>query len=407
MKQMFRNVRLILADQVTAGYLIVSGGRIAEVGMGEAPAAPKGMKVTDCGGLLLSPGFFELHTHGAGGSDFLDESPEDMVTAAMTHLSHGTTSILPTTVAASREEMIRCIDNFKTVKKSLKNGPNLIGLHMEGPYLSPAQKGAIDEKYIRNPDPAEYREMVERAEGGIARWTVAPELPGALDMGDYLVKNGVLPSIGHSDAEYSHVLAAYRHGFTHVTHLYSGMSSIVRRGGFRFLGVTESAYAVEGLTVEVIADGCHLPPELLRMVWRLKGPDKVCMVCDSMRCAGTDVKESVLGSRNSGRMAIVEDGVAKMPDRQAFAGSVAMDDRLVRVMHFRAGVPLHDCIRMMCLTPARVMGMADRKGSLEAGKDADLVLFDDQIGVKAVYVAGKLVWGSEPAKAKSAGKAGK
>ena len=395
MKQMFRNVRLILTDQVVNGYLVISGGKIAEVGRGEAPAAPDGMKVIDGRGRFLSPGFFELHTHGAGGSDFLDESPDDMVTAAMTHLRHGTTSILPTTVAASREEMTRCVDNFKTVKKNLKNGPNLVGLHLEGPYLSLAQKGAIDEKYIRNPDPKEYSELIERAEGGIARWTVAPELPGALKMGDYLVKNGVLPSIGHSNAEYSHVLAAYRHGFTHVTHLYSGMSTIVRRGGFRFPGVTESAYAVEGLTVEIIADGCHLPPEMLRMVYRMKGPGKVCLVCDSMRCAGTNAKESELGSRNSGRKVIVEDGVAKMPDRQAFAGSIAMDDRLVRVMHYRAGVPLHDCIRMMCLTPAAVMGMSGRKGSLEAGKDADLVLFDEEVNIQAVYVAGKLVSGKE------------
>lgn len=392
MKQLIRNVRLVCRDQVVTGYLVIDGGKIAEVGRGLSPETPEGFASVDGKGLFLSPGFFELHTHGAGGSDFLDESPDDMVTGVMTHLQHGTTSILPTTVAASRKEMIRCIDNFKLVKKNLRNGPNLIGLHMEGPYLSPLQKGAIDAKYIRNPDPAEYCEMVERAEGGIARWTVAPELPGALEMGDYLVKHHVLPSIGHSNAEYPQVLAAYRHGFTHVTHLYSGMSSIVRRGGFRFLGVTESAYAVEGLTVEVIADGCHLPPELLRTVYRLKGPDKVCMVCDSMRCAGTDATETELGSRNSGQKVIVEDGVAKMPDRKAFAGSIATDDRLVRVMHYKAGVPLYDCINMMCLTPARIMGLGSRKGSLEAGKDADLVLFDDSIDVKAVLVGGKLVF---------------
>ncbi len=396
MKQMIRNVRLICRDQVVTGYLVVSDGKIAEVGRGPSPQAPEGFLVIDGKGLFLSPGFFELHTHGAGGSDFLDESPDDMVTAAMTHLQHGTTSILPTTVAASRKEMIRCIDNFKSVKKNMKDGPNMVGLHMEGPYLSPLQKGAIDEKYIRNPNPAEYQEMVERAEGGIARWTVAPELPGALEMGDYLVKNHILPSIGHSNAEYSHVLAAYQHGFTHVTHLYSGMSTIIRRGGFRFLGVTESAYAVEGLTVEVIADGCHLPPELLRTVYRLKGPDKVCLVCDSMRCAGTNATETELGSRDSGQKVIVEDGVAKMPDRTAFAGSIATDDRLVRVMHYKAGVPLYDCINMMCLTPAKVMGMDNRKGSLESGKDADLVLFDDNINIKAVFVGGKLVFQQKP-----------
>lgn len=392
MKQLFRNVRLVCTDQVVSGYLVADGKKIAEVGRGRAPEANGDLKVIDGGGLFLSPGFFELHTHGAGGSDFLDDSPDDMRTGVMTHLEHGTTSILPTTVAASREEMVRCIENFKTVKQSLENGPNMIGLHMEGPYLSARQKGAIDETYIRNPDPAEYRGMVELADGAIARWTVAPELPGAFEMGDYLTAHGILPSIGHSDAEYSHVAEACRHGFRHVTHLYSGMSTITRRGGFRFLGVTESAFALESLTVEVIADGCHLPPELLRTVYRLKGPEKVCLVCDSMRCAGTGATETVLGSRGSGRRVIVEDDVAKLPDRSAFAGSIATDDRLVRVMHYQAGVPLHDCINMMCLTPARVMGMDGRKGSLRSGKDADLVLFDEEIGVHAVFVGGKLVY---------------
>jgi N-acetylglucosamine-6-phosphate deacetylase len=266
---------------------------------------------------------------------------------------------------------------------------------MEGPYLSIKQKGAIDEKYIRNPDPAEYRALVELADGAIARWTVAPELDGAMEMGDYLTAHHILPSIGHSDAEYAQVVDAFHHGFTHVTHLYSGMSTIVRKHGFRFLGVTESAYALEDLTVEIIADGCHLPPELLRMVYRMKGPDKVCLVCDSMRCAGTDATETELGSRNSGRRVIVEDGVAKLPDRSAFAGSVATDDRLVRVMHDKAGVPLYDCINMMCLTPAKIMGLDGKKGSLEAGKDADLVLFDDGIDVKTVFVGGKIVFQKE------------
>ena len=395
MELLIKDVRIIRKDRVDYGYVAVSDGKIDDIGFGRLKEEPAGVKIIGGGGRYLSPGFFELHTHGAGGSDFMDESPEDMVTAAMTHLRHGTTSILPTTVAASLKEMTRCVDNFHTVKKTLKGGPNLIGLHMEGPYLSIEQKGAIDERYIRNPDPKEYKMLVERADGAIARWTVAPELDGALEMGDYLTEHGILPSIGHSDAEYSHVAEAFKHGFTHVTHLYSGMSTIVRRGGFRFLGVTESAYAIDDLTVEIIADGCHMPPELLRTVYRMKGPDKVCLVCDSMRCAGTDVKESELGSRDSGRKVLIEDGVAKLPDRSAFAGSIATDDRLVRVMHYDAGVPLCDCIKMMCLTPAKVMKLDGSKGSIDIGKDADLVLFNDNIDVSTVLVNGNIVCGAE------------
>lgn len=392
MKQLIKNARVILKDRILNGYVETDNGRISRVGSGAPDPVDPSVPAWDAGGLYLSPGFFELHTHGAGGSDFMDEDPADMVTAAMTHLRHGTTSILPTTVAASPDEMTRCIENFHTVKKQMKDGPNLVGLHMEGPYLSIRQKGAIDERYIRNPDPAEYRKMVELADGTIARWTVAPELPGALEMGDYLAMHGILPSIGHSDAEYAHVREAFHHGFTHVTHLYSGMSTIVRKGGFRYPGVTESAYAIEDLTVEIIADGCHLPPELLRMVYRIKGPEKTCLVCDSMRCAGTGQPESELGSRNSGRRVIIEDGVAKLPDRSAFAGSIATDDRLVRVMHEKAGVPLYDCITMMCLTPARIMHMDNRKGSVAPGKDADLVLFDDHVNVRRVLMGGRTVY---------------
>lgn len=392
MKMLIKNVRVILENEVIDGYVLTEDGKIADVGSGEPKYDDTALEVLDGKGLYLSPGFFELHTHGAGGSDFMDESPEDMLIAAMTHLKHGTTSILPTTVAASPEDMLRCIDNFHTVKKSMKSGANLIGLHMEGPYFSKEQKGAIDERYIRNPDPTEYKKMVEYADGAIARWSIAPELPGAMEMGDYLAENNILPSIGHSNAEYSHVLNAFQHGFTHITHLYSGMSTIVRKGGFRYLGVTESAYAIEDLTVEIIADGCHLPPELLHMIYRIKGPDKVCLVCDSMRCAGTNQKESVLGGKNSGNKVIIEDGVAKLPDRTAFAGSIATDDRLIRVMHYDAGVPLYDCIKMMCLTPAKIMGLADKKGSIKPGKDADFVLFDNNITVKYVFVGGKNVF---------------
>jgi N-acetylglucosamine-6-phosphate deacetylase len=394
-KLYIKNARIILKDSVINGGVLISDGRIMRIEKNRQGAPEVSMPVLDAGGMYLSPGFFDLHTHGAGGSDFMDESPDDMVEAAKTHLRYGTTSLLPTTVAASPEEMLRCIDNFHTVQKSMRDGPNLIGLHMEGPYFSVKQKGAIDERYIRIPDPSEYRKMVEHADGAIARWSVAPELDGAMEMGDYLTQNHILPSIGHTDAEYSHVREATLHGYTHVTHLYSGMSTIVRRGGFRYLGVTESAYAIEELTVEIIADGCHLPPELLGMVYRLKGPDKICIVSDSMRCAGTDSRESELGNRNSGRSVIIEDGVAKLPDRSAFAGSIATDDRLVRVMHEQVGVPLHDCIRMMCLTPATIMHMDAEKGSIEPGKDADLVLFDDQIHVNCVLVAGKVVYRQE------------
>jgi len=166
------------------------------------------------------------------------------------------------------------------------------------------------------------------------------------------------------------------------------MSSITRRGGFRISGVLESAFCIEDMTVELIADGCHLPPEILNMVYRLKGVDKVALTSDSMRCAGQDVQESILGSLENGQRVVIEDDVAKMPDRNAFAGSIALNDRLIRVMTKKAGVPLHDAITMMTLTPAKILGIDTAKGSLEAGKDADLICFDEDIRIQGVMIGG-------------------
>jgi N-acetylglucosamine-6-phosphate deacetylase len=195
-------------------------------------------------------------------------------------------------------------------------------------------------------------------------------------------------SIGHSNASYDEVLAAADAGYTHVTHFYSCMSSIIRRAGYRVMGVTESAYLLDCLTVEIIADGSHLPPELLRLIVKCKDHEKICLVTDSMRGADEQEGPTVLGSLKEAFPAVIEDGVAKLPDRSAFAGSVATTDRLVRNMVQKAGLPLEKAVAMMTRIPAGIAGLQN-KGSLLPGKDADFVLFDDNIGVKKVFVAGR------------------
>jgi N-acetylglucosamine-6-phosphate deacetylase len=220
----------------------------------------------------------------------------------------------------------------------------------------------------------------------ILRWSVAPELEGALEMAKNLVPRGVVFSIGHSNATYDQVQAAVQAGYTHVTHLYSGMSTITRRGGYRVLGVVESSYLIDELSVEIIADGIHLPPELLRMIIKCKDNAKICLVTDSMRGAGQPDGESILGSLREGQKVIIEDGIAKMPDRTAFAGSVATADRLVRVMVQKAGLSIQEAVAMMTRNPARINNLAS-KGTLEPRKDADLVLFDDDIRIKGIYLS--------------------
>ena len=389
MRTLITNARILLRDRVLHGYVLCEQGLIAAVEAG-APGSIEGCTVVDAQGAYLSPGFVDLHTHGAGGSDFMDATVADIHRACITHLRQGTTCLLPTTLACPEPALHAFLEVFRRARESLGlHGPELPGVHLEGPYLNPKQRGAMQAAFLRLPDPQEYLPLLAQHGDLIASMTAAPELEGAMAMADAFTKRGILLSMGHSQACYDQVLRAYDHGFTHVTHLYSAMSSIVRVGGFRRSGLLESAFAIEPLTVELIADGCHVPHELLRMTWRIKGSDRVCLVSDAMRCAGVATQTAWLGSREDGYEVLIEDGVAKQMDRSAFAGSIATADRLVRVMHCDVGIPLTDCITMMSTTPARLIGMGRRKGSIAVGKDADLVLFDDSIRVLRVFRMGQ------------------
>ena len=214
-----------------------------------------------------------------------------------------------------------------------------------------------------------------------------------MEFGKYVTSKGILAAIAHTDAIYEEVLEAYHHGgFTLATHFYSAMSGVTRRNAFRFAGVIESAYLLDDMDVEIIADGVHLPAPLLKLIYKIKGPDRIALITDAMRAADMPEGESVLGSFKNGLKVIVEDGVAKLPDRTSFAGSVATADRLVRTMLIMAEVPLVETIQMITETPARIMKVSDRKGSLAKGKDADVVIFNDQIEVQKTFVKGRLVY---------------
>jgi N-acetylglucosamine-6-phosphate deacetylase len=204
----------------------------------------------------------------------------------------------------------------------------------------------------------------------------------------------VLPAIGHSNAEYDEVVEALDAGFTHITHLYSCCSTVHRRNAYRYAGIVEAAYLLDGLTVEIIADGVHLPPPLLQQVYRFIGPDRTALVTDSMRGAGMPDGESIIGSREGGLRVILEDGVAKLPDRTAFAGSVATMDRLVKNMVNLAKATLTDAVKMATETPARIVGLTDR-GTLDEGKRADIVLFNDEFCVSRTIVGGRTVYCKE------------
>jgi N-acetylglucosamine-6-phosphate deacetylase len=384
------NGRIITPESIIEnGSLLISDGIITEISDKEISS---NADIIDAEGNFISPGFIDIHVHGGGGSDFMDGTIRDFLTIAETHLQYGTTALVPTTLTAEKENLLYILDIYRKAAKQNVKGAQFLGMHIEGPYFAMSQKGAQDARYIRKPDKKEYTEIIDKAGDIIVRWSAAPELEGALDFGKYLKAHNILPAIAHTDAVYEDVVKAFESGYTLATHFYSAMSGVTRRNAFRYAGVIESVYLMDEIDVEVIADGVHLPAPLLKLVYKIKGSERIALITDAMRAAGTQSHESILGSRENGLKVIVEDGVAKLPDRTSFAGSVATTNRLVRTMMRIANVPLVAAVRMMTLTPARIMEIDKHKGSIAEGKDADMVIFDNDINIKTAIVKGEILY---------------
>lgn len=387
------NGKLVLPDRILEGRkLLLEDGKIIGI---EEKLPLEAEQIIDAEACYVSPGFIDLHTHGGGGFDFMDGTVEAIEGACKLHLCHGTTSIVPTTLTCPSEELLHFFNVYRTAKNTMRYGPNLLGIHLEGPYFSLNQCGAQDPKYLKKPVVDEYMPILEAGGTDIVRISAAPELEGAMGLGLELERRGILAAIGHSNADYRVVEEAVNNGYSHVTHLYSGMSALHRVGPYRVLGVVEATYLLDELTVEIIADGKHLPPELLRFIVKNKHVGSICLITDSMRGAGLeDGQHAVLGSLKNGQDTVIEDGVAMMPDRRAFAGSICTADRCIRTMVKSAGLPVHLAVRMMTLNPASVMKLERSKGTLAQGMDADICIFDEDIRIKKVFVGGSLVHNS-------------
>ena len=376
-----KSKNIILSDSFLDGYVYFEDGKIVDVSDRELPFDEE----YDAGDQYVSAGFIDIHTHGGGGYRFEGDTDE-IVAACNFHLEHGTTSICPTISADSVEIMSSAARRIGEAMSDPRVKGTIIGAHMEGPYLSRAQAGAQCASFITPPVKQDYEPIINELSGVIARWTYAPENDTDESFAKALAKSGIVASAGHTDATYADMSRAFEAGCRLVTHLYSCTSTITRDHGFRRLGVIETAYLNDEMFVEIICDGKHLPPELIRLIYKIKGADNIALVTDSLSLAGTDKTHGFMQNTEF----IIEDGVCKLMDRSAFAGSIATTDRLVRVAVKEAGIPLVDAIRMMTATPARIMKLS-RKGSIAPGMDADMVVFDRDICVKAVFAMGKRI----------------
>lgn len=367
-----------MSDEVLDGYIYFENGRIADITTSEYPVIGE----YDATGYYVSPGFIDIHTHGGGGNPF-EGSVDEIVEGCHFHLRHGTTSICPTISAAEFTSMARSVENIRQAMGHPRLKGTIIGAHLEGPYLSRGQAGAQCADFITAPRSQEYIPLLETYANVIARWSYAPEADEGEAFAKALKQYGVIASAGHTDATYDDMLRAMENGCALVTHLYSCTSTVTRDHGFRRLGVIETAYLMKDQFVEIICDGKHLPPELIRMIYQIKGADRIALVTDSLALTGTEQTHGFMQSTEF----IIEDGVCKLMDRSAFAGSIATADRLLRVAVHEAGIPLTDAVKMLTSTPARIMKLPS-KGHIARGMDADFAVFDDDMRIKGVFVKG-------------------
>ena len=377
------NGKVILRDSVIQADVYFENGKITAVTTDSLPFD----ECIDANGNYVSPGFIDIHVHGGAGFEYIDATEEAIIGATNVHAIHGTTTIFPTLSAATTEVMEQALAALEKYQSSPKIIANIGGVHLEGPYFSPAQSGAQETDKMRAPQKEEYMHIINRYGKLVSRWSYAPEIDEGVEFTKALKQNGIVAAAGHTDAKYDEFKPAYENGCKLITHLYSCTSTITREQGFRKLGIIEAAYLHDDISVETIADGCHLPPELLKLIYKLKGSDAMCLVTDSIRY-GSMTTEDVASCKVKERY-VIEDGVAKLPDRTAFAGSIATTDVLVRTCVKKADISLCEAVKMMTYVPAKLMNL-NTKGSLESGFDADILIFDDNINMKKVIVGGKV-----------------
>ena len=369
-------------DIVSDGVILVKNSKIEAVGEKDKVTIPSDALAIDARGRIVTPGFIDVHVHGGGGSDVMDGSYDALNEMSTFEARHGTTGFLPTPYTDSQERLLASVKAIETAMKRGTSGGEILGIHLEGPYINIERKGGQPPKYIRKPDLEELRLLLEASNNNVKMITLAPEVNGGSEFVRRIIQYGVVASIGHSNATYDEALRAVDAGVSHACHAYNAM----REFHHREPGVVGAVLSCDELTAELIADGIHVHPAAMKILVKCKGTDRIILVTDAVVGTGMEGRYKL-----GGRDVVITKKDSRFLDG-ALAGSVLTMDSAVRNIMGLVGASLQDAVKMATVNPARRIGVYDRKGSLEAGKDADITIVDDQINVYMTMVMGKIVY---------------
>ena len=384
-----KNGTIITPEQeIDDGVVIVQGEKIIEVGKRGEVEEPLNAKIIDADSGYISPGLIDIHVNGANGADVSKVNNDTFSTMGNFFAKYGVTSYVGTTITGAPADIVKALQFARRyLKESKIDGAELLGIHMEGPYISPEQSGAHPKEYLALPRPEHYRQFLEYSDV-LLKMTIAPELEGAEQLVKDLRERDIVVSAGHTNGIYSEMKDAIDAGVNHATHFFCNMSHFRRDNLKRVAGVVETLLYDDRVTGALIGDGWHVGPQLMKLLIKVKGIDKVCFVTDAMPAVGLPDGIHKIGEVE----AIVENGIARLKDNTAYAGSVTTMDVCVRNGIDQVGLSLADAIRMSSLTPAKIIGIDNRKGSLEKGKDADITIFDRDIKVKRTIGKGQVIY---------------
>lgn len=382
MSTLITNIRLITPNSVEKGYGVVfNKGKIIDIDLEENINLELISEVINGDGRFLSPGFIDIHNHGNTGHDIMDSTEETLDKIGEFHIKNGVTSYLGTIITSSYDNIITSIKNI-TDYKNKKTLSQLLGIHLEGPFFSILRKGAQPEKYIKEPDIEIVKDFVELAENKLKMVSIAPEFNGAIEIISYLKEKNITIAMAHSNATFNEAKRGINHGVTVATHLFNGM----REFNHREPGIIGAALTDDRVYCELIYDRIHLHDETVKIALKTKGIDKIVLVSDAMRAAGLEDGEYELG----GQKVIVNNGAARL-ENGGLAGSTLNLKDAVYNMVTMLNIPIQDAVRMASLSPAKAIGVSKHKGSIEIGKDADMLLFDDDINISSVFISGNCV----------------